>query len=403
MAKAVAKYQAKLTKSYIDKVAVPKKGDAFHWDENLTGFGLRANVRGKSFIVQGRIGSGRDAASVRVTIGPYGVFTPDQARDVAREHLRNMRMGIDPRAAAKATAVQRCTLREVADDYMRDIPLKDTSKRAITQTVSATFASMGWTDKPLASITRSMVDEGFIEMRERAPGHANHAFGILRALFNYAIRQYTNDDKTPIFKDNPVRILHRKWAKLQPRTERVPDDRLAAVWKHLQDARQGAHNGHTGSSIDLVAFLLLTGARLSEATKLTWDRVDLDKGTWHLPDLKNGNKVWLPLSRQALELLRSRPTKEGYVFASWGGRHIKDPRDTMASLSKVAGEHLSPHSLRRTFTHVGAWLCRIDIQKIELLTNHIPQSVTARHYLETEHLEYLDSEVQQIANRIVGA
>lgn len=406
----------KLTKSYVDKVQ-PQAADAFHWDSELKGFGLRVTPQRKlSFIVQGRIAS----ASVRLTIGPYGVFTPEQARDVARERLRDMRMGIDPRSAAKASAVQRITLREVADDYMRDIPLKDTSKRAITQAVHATFVSIGWTDKPLASITRAMVDDSFIEMRERAPGHANHAFGILRAIFGFAIRQYTNDDRSPIFTDNPVKILHRKWAKLKPRTDRIPDDKLGAVWKHLQEARNRAHNGHTRASIDLVTFLLLTGARMSEATKLTWDRVNLDHETWHLPDLKNGNKVWLPLSTQAVELLRGRQElkiNSPYVFASWNG-HIKDPRDRMKHISVVAGLsendaprdgdenksawHLSPHDLRRTFTHVGAWLCRIDIQKIELLTNHVPQSVTARHYLETEHLEYLQPEIQRIADHIAG-
>lgn len=394
----------KLTKSFVDKVAAPTSGDAFHWDSDIKGFGLRVNAAGKSFVVQGRIGSGRSAPAARLTIGPYGPFSPDQARDVAREHLRNMRMGIDPRAASRASAVQRRTLREVADDYMRDIPLKATSKRAITQAVSATFSEIGWTDKPLANITRAMVDESFLKMRERAPGHANHAFGILRALFNYATRQYTNDDKSPIFTDNPTRILHRKWAKLKPRTGRIDDEKLGAVWAHLVAARQTAHNGHTRSSIDLVTFLLLTGARMSEATKLTWDRVDLEKGTWHLPDLKNGNKVWLPLSSQAIELLRSRQQlgiNSPYVFPSWDG-HLKDPRDAMRNLSAVAGCKLTPHDLRRTFTHVGAWLCQIDIQRVELLTNHIPTSVTARHYLETERLEYLKPEVQRIADRIVG-
>lgn len=397
---------AKLTKSYIDKVKAPSSGDALHWDTELKGFGLRITPQRKlSFVVQGRIGAGRASASVRLTIGPYGVFTVDQARDVARERLRDMRMGIDPRAAAKASAVQRRTLREVADDYIRDIPLKDTSKKAITQAVDATFKDIGWRDKPLVGITRSMVDESFLKMRERAPGHANHAFGILRALFNYAIRQYTNDDKTPIFKDNPVKVLHRKWAKLKPRTSRIPDSKLGAVWTHLQDARHRAHNGHTSSSLDLITFLLLTGARLSEAAKLTWDRVDLEKGTWHLPDLKNGNKVWLPLSSQAVALLRERKERgieSPYVFPSWDG-HIKDPRDSMKNLTAVAGCKLTPHDLRRSFTHVGAWLCKIDIQKMELLTNHVPQSVTARHYLETEHLEYLQPEVQRIADRITGA
>ena len=393
---------AKLTKGFIDKVAPPDKGDAFHWDIELKGFGLRVNAAGRTFVVQGRIGSGRSARAARITIGPYGVFTVDQARDVAREHLRSMRMGVDPRTAGKATAIQRRTLREVADDYMRDIPLKDTTKRAVNQAVGGTFGALGWADKPLASITRAMVDERFLEMRERAPGNANHAFSILGMLFNYAIRQYTNDDKTPIFKDNPVKVLHRKWAKLKPRTGRIEDDKLGEVWKHLQAARQRAHNGQTASGIDLIAFLMLTGARLSEACQLTWDRVNLEEGWWHIPDLKNGNKVWLPLSTQAVELLRSRQNrgiKNPYVFPS-SEHHIVYPRDSMRNVSKVAGCKITPHDLRRTFTHVGAWLCRIDIQKVELLTNHVPTSVTARHYLETEHLEYLKPEVQQIADRI---
>ena len=114
---------AKLTKSLIDKLAphppdaTGRVKDKFEWDE-LTGFGLRVNGGGKTFVVQGRIGSGRNAPSARITIGPYGMFTVDQAREQAREHLRTMRLGTDPRTAGKATAMQRRTLREVADDYM---------------------------------------------------------------------------------------------------------------------------------------------------------------------------------------------------------------------------------------------------------------------------------------------
>ncbi len=111
---------AKLTKSYIDKLTTPESSDELRWDTDPKGFGLRVTPQGKkTFIVQGRIGSGRSAASARLTIGPYGVFTVEQARDQAREHLRTMRMGIDPRTAAKTAAAQRKTLKEVADDYMR--------------------------------------------------------------------------------------------------------------------------------------------------------------------------------------------------------------------------------------------------------------------------------------------
>ncbi|SEP49949.1 Integrase [Rhodospirillales bacterium URHD0017] len=393
----------KLTKSYVDKVQ-PKAADALHWDSELKGFGLRVTpARKLSFIVQGRVGTaGRASPTVRLTIGPYGVFTVDQARDAARERLRDMRMGIDPRAAASRSAAQRKTLQDVADDYLEQRPLKPRSKRAIEQAVAGPFKAFGWTDKPLANISRANVSEAFMEMRERAPVHANTAFGILRAIVNFAINEYVDKDGSPIIKDNPVKALYRKWAHVTPRTGRVPDDKLGAVWKHLEAARQRAHNGHTGAALDLICFLLLTGCRLSEAAELTWDRVNLEEGWWHLPDPKNRNPVWLPLPTQAMELLRSRATRQGYVFGSYNG-HIKDPRDSMKNLSAVAGCKLTPHDLRRTFTHVGVASCSIEIVKVELLTNHIPQSVTARHYMETSKLQYLKPQVQQIADAIVGA
>jgi hypothetical protein len=40
------------------------------------------------------------------------------------------------------------------------------------------------------------------------------------------------------------------------------------------------------------------------------------------------------------------------------------------------------------------------VLKVELLTNHVPIGVTARHYLETSHLQYLKPETQRIADWI---
>lgn len=74
----------KLTKSYIDRVK-PGATDEHHWDAEIKGFGLRVNPSGKmTFVVQGRLDPSKPPA--RITIGAYGVFTADQARDVAREH-----------------------------------------------------------------------------------------------------------------------------------------------------------------------------------------------------------------------------------------------------------------------------------------------------------------------------
>ena len=105
----------KLTKSYIDRLQ-PGPKETFLWCSDPKGFGVRVNPTGKiSFVVQGRIVGG--AAAARITIGPYGVFTVEQARDVAREHLRSMRMGIDPRDVRKQEDAMAITLRQVANAY----------------------------------------------------------------------------------------------------------------------------------------------------------------------------------------------------------------------------------------------------------------------------------------------
>ncbi|MFH1658549.1 MAG: site-specific integrase [Pseudomonadota bacterium] len=399
---------AKLTKNYIDKIIPPEIGYALHWDEQDRGFGVRVTKDGKrTYVAQGRI-NGKEA---RITIGAHGIFTPDQARDAAREHLRSMRMGIDPRAVAKERAAESVTLRHVADAYKRDRPLKESSKSEIERHVTTTFDA--WLKKPITSITREAVTKRFNEMKTKglrgngpAPAQANQSFAVLRALFNYAIREYRKPDGTAIITDNPVEVLYKKWTPLKPRTSRVPENKAGAVWAALQKWREIAYNRDTLASIDLVIFLILTGARIGEASSLTWDRVNLEENWWHIPDPKNSNPVFLPLSKQAKELLTTRQRIKGsdFVFSSWGKcGHIRDPRDTMKKVSEVAGTKITPHDLRRTHVTIGVALCGIDLHKIELLTNHVPRGVTARHYLETSHLQYLMPETQKISDWLTTA
>ena len=395
----------KLTKTYIDKLTAPADKEAFHWDTEVKGFGLRVTPTGKiTYIVQGRV----NGSSPRISIGPHGVFTVDQAREVAREHLRSMRMGIDPRAVAKKEAAQRVTLRDVADAYKRDRPLKDSSKAEIERHVTTTFEA--WLKKPLKDINREMVTKRFNEIKTKgtrgdgpAPAQANQSMAVLRALFNYAIREYREPDGAPVLTDNPVDVLYKKWVPLKPRTSRVPDSKVGAVWSFLTKAREQAYNRDTLASLDLVMLLMLTGLRIGECSELTWDRVNLEEGWIHIPDPKNSNPVWLPLSTQAVQLLTTRQRVKGspFVFSSWGkAGHIKDPRDTMKKVSEAAGTKITPHDLRRTFTTIGVATCGIDLHKVELLTNHVPKGVTARHYLETSHLQYLKPETQRISDWI---
>jgi integrase len=402
-----AAMSVKLTKSYIDRIDIGIN-DTFHWDSEVKGFGLRCTPKRKiTFIVQGRVaGSNKEA---RITIGVFGVFTVDQARDAAREHLRTMRRGGDPRAIKRQDEAMKITLAQVCEQYVaRPGKLKPRSISTIRRHVLTTFDD--WKDKPVTAITEAMckvryqaiLTKGLRGNRTQgSPGQANQAFSVLGALLNYAARQNKRSDGSPLIAHNPVSILKDERASLKPRTRRVIDPRIGAVWAALCEWRGEAISDDVASAVDYVRFLLLTGLRHSEAAPLCWDQVHLQDGYFRLEQTKNGNPVSMPLSTQAKALLAARPRISGspYVFpSSVSGSHVKNPRSVWTKISEVAGNQLSAHDLRRSYTNVAMRQCRIEKFRVDLLTNHLTRDVTATHYLDTTNLQWLQPEAQMIGD-----
>jgi hypothetical protein len=108
-----------LTMNYVVGTAPPSAKDAFHWDTEVKGFGLRVTPGNKkSFIVQGRMKGGSEA---RITIGSITLMSPDEAREVARKHLRLMLAGIDPRTVAQRPSVDEKPVNEELVELRREL------------------------------------------------------------------------------------------------------------------------------------------------------------------------------------------------------------------------------------------------------------------------------------------
>jgi integrase len=139
---------------------------------------------------------------------------------------------------------------------------------------------------------------------ERGPVAAEKVLAFLRRVFNWhALR--SDDFRSPI-----VRGMSRVRASERARARILTDDELRTVWRTA--AGQGAFGR-------LVRFLLLTGARRTEAAGMPW--AELDGADWTLPGARNKTKLDLvrPLPKAALDVLGAKPNGATFAFSTDGG------------------------------------------------------------------------------------
>lgn len=410
----------RLTKALVEGAELPAKGYKVIWDDKVAGYGVRLTPSGvRAYVAQGRV-HGR---VVIATIGRHGLFTEDQARRKAQAILQGMRDGVDPNAekkaaaeAAKAEVVAGVTLAEVLDEYIKHRRPRAVTAAEYRRHVNVSLAA--WKDEPLQSVTRDMVLARNTEIERKgvagkraAPVSARAAMTTFKMLYGFAARRYRHPEGTAIFTNNPTEVLFDVWATQKPkkRTERyVRPDKLGAVWVELDELRASLHDWQSVAGVDVARFAFLTGCRRREVTTLTWDRVDLRddpaKCRFKLVNRKRGDDIWLPLNDLAVELLKQRqPLSDSrYVFPSRAPRgHIDDARAAMQKVSEVAGQTLSLHDARRTFSNI-ALRCRVGKYEVDMLTGHEPSQsdVTSSAYLDLTDRTWLHDASQKVADVI---
>lgn len=389
---------ASIGTAFINSVHPPAEGYKIHWDSKLSGYGVRVNAKGtKSFVVQGRV----KGVSVLFTIGPFGKWTEHEARARAKVILQDMCLGKDPRDMRRLPDGVP-TLGELADEYVNR-PRKDmkaSSKDAIKRHIKTTFKNKE--HELITSISEAYCIERYETKVATAPGSANQSHAVLKALLNYAIRRRKGITKNPcdaVTKEDRV--------VLDPRTSYIKPNRIGKVWGWLTEQRAQAYTQGAMGRFDLARFLLWTGCRLGEALTLEWTNVSTDEAWWHLPDPKNRNPLWLPLSTQAVDMLKVRraevPKNVPWVFPSYRSKsgHMEDPREVLWDpISELAGEEISAHDCRRSWTNYALRELDMDYYRVELLTGHLPTSVTLKHYTDTSDLRRWTGEVQKVSDYI---
>ena len=187
---------------------------------------------------------------------------------------------------------------------------------------------------------------------------ANRARSWVSGLYVFAIDR-------EIVPNNPLAGI-KPLAPETPRTRLLSGVAIAAIWRAAGELRT--------PYTQFIWLLILLGARRCEISRMTWDELDLTAGVWTLSAsrAKNRREHSVPLSDQAVEILKSLPRGSNFVFSANGKGPINDfarvKQDLDARLPPDM-EHWTLHDLRRGFASGCAQL-GVPLHVIELLLNH---------------------------------
>lgn len=298
---------AKITKRIVDG-AGPGSADAFVWDQEVRGFGLKITPAGsKSYVLQYRMG-GREAATKRFTIGKHGSpWTPDGARREAERLLTLVRQGIDPADAERERRREAVTLAfsEYADRFV-ELYLKEhwadswaEGRRIIDKNIKPVFGS-----RPLSTITRSDVSDLLDRYSDR-PAMKKNTHSVLRKLFKWAANR--GDITT-----SP--IAEMQGPKAVPSRKRVlKHEEIVCAW--LAAGEMGYPWG------PVIRLLIATLQRREEVAGLVWTELDMPQMMWELPPerAKNDEGHRVPLASLAVEEIEKLTCKtKGLLFTTTG-------------------------------------------------------------------------------------
>jgi integrase len=153
--------------------------------------------------------------------------------------------------------------------------------------------------------------------------------------------------------------------------------------------------------------MLLTACRRGEASAARWRDIDLAAGSWTLPSTKNGTEHVVPLSRQAIGVLRSLKPIDAdpaaLVFATRAGKSLNDWEGATARAklaSSTANWHR--HDLRRTAATTMGMLGTIP-DVVEAALNHVTiHSQIATTYNRSRYRPEVAKALQMLADYYDG-
>lgn len=308
----------RLSDRLIRSLADPVGRATIIYDADLPGFGIRLTSAGaRSFVLNYVV----DRRERRLTIGRFPTWSSTAAREEARALKRKVDLGIDPleetasRTEAAVADRKAPTIADLFERYaLEHLPNKSPRAAADDRSMWRDYILPELGRRKVGAVTHQDVDRLHAKIGATKPVRANRTIEVLRKGLNLSIRWGWRPD-------NPASGVRRN--REEKRERYLTPKEILRLTTALS-----RHSERT--SADAILFLLLTGARRTEALAATWDQFDLDQGVWVKPSARTKQRKShrVPLSSPAVALLRRRLSERS-------SRHVFPGSDPQRSLTDV--------------------------------------------------------------------
>ena len=341
----------------------------------------------------------------RLSFGLYPQVTLKDARDLAAVARKALAVGDDPgelKKAAKALAVHVSanTLESVADEWLNHQSSRwepVTMQRIRASLEADIFPTLG--ARPLASVRPGeiMAAVKLIEKRGAAV-LASRVLQRVKSIYRWAVT-HERIETNPMLDLVPSEILK-------------PHDvthRAALADRDLPEflGKLDAYEGHSGT-VQGLRLLMLTATRPGEVRGARWAEFDLDAALWTIPAerMKMRTEHRVPLSRQALEVLRSMQPLSGaseLVFPSPSYRSKPLSENTFNSAMSRMGfkGSATAHGFRALFSTV-ANECGWNPDVIERQLAHLERNGVRAAYHRSTYMQDREKLLQWWADYLDG-
>ena len=193
-----------------------------------------------------------------------------------------------------------------------------------------------------------------------------HQLVLLKRLYNLAKRWGVFGGQNPMDRVEVPKLDNQ-------RTEFLSDEETQRLLKVLED-------WPCRMSVAFVKFTLYTGFRRSELFKMTWGDVDFSRSMITLREPKGGKTQIIPISSEALDVLKGLEPASTYVFPGKNGEQRTDFKGPWRRIRAAADlpDNFRFHGLRH---HFASTLVSngYDLLVVQKLLTHKDSRTTQRY------------------------